>query len=569
MRKLILTLLCVTLVVTLALSVSAGTASSKTSVYAAVGNDGACQVSIHVSLRLEQVDKNLTYPVPHNATAVCLNGTRVSPRTINGVRQIDLSKSIGSMVGEFNFTVSYNIKDVVTKSEAGTPQLEIPMLSGFAYPIELLEFSVTIPGDITAKPAFSSGYHQASIEQSLSASASGNTITGYSLKNLKDHETLVMTLDVPEDMFPRSTPLISASLVDDIGMITCGALALLYWLLTLRTKPLLGQVTDLPPGGFSAGEMGSLLTLQGADLNMMVFSWARLGYILIQQDRNKRVFLHKRMEMGNERSGFEQRCFNNLFAGKKIVDTSGYRYAILCQKCNTLSPEMREQISRKSGNGRIFRILAAGVGLFGGMAMAFALVSSPVGRWLLTILLASLGAYSAWIIQKWADCLLLLDKAPIKKALIYCFPWLLLSLIGDVKLLGVIVPVSQLLAGLMAAFGGRRTEEGQRNTKLALGLRRYLKSLDQAQAQRLTQFDPDYFHNMAPYALAFGVDREFAKAFGKNGIPACSYLTTGMDGHRSASEWSGLLRSTHEAMTQRQKQLRSEGFQKLLSQWIK
>ena len=33
-----------------------------------------------------------------------------------------------------------------------------------------MEFTVTLPGEITAKPAFSSGYHQANIEKDIDKS---------------------------------------------------------------------------------------------------------------------------------------------------------------------------------------------------------------------------------------------------------------------------------------------------------------------------------------------------------------------------------------------------------------
>ena len=55
----------------------------------------------------------------------------------------------------------------------------------------------------TAKPAFSSGYHQANIEKDLYFTTSGATITAVSQAELKDHETLTMTLLVTEEMFPQ------------------------------------------------------------------------------------------------------------------------------------------------------------------------------------------------------------------------------------------------------------------------------------------------------------------------------------------------------------------------------
>ncbi len=565
MRKILGICFCIIFIFSLAISAAADTAAPSVTVYATVGNDGGCEVSIHVSLRLEQADKDLSFPVPANAKAVRLNGTRMNTRTQGDVQHIDLAGALGGMAGEINFTVSYELSNVVSKSEAGTPQVEIPLLSGFAYPIEMMEFSVTIPGQITAKPAFTSGYHQASIEQSLSAETSGNTVTGYSLKNLKDHETLTMTLPVDAGIFPEPAVPLDAALFDDVGMLVCAVLALIYWLLALRCKPMSGEKTDLPPAGFNAGELGSILTMQGADLSMMVFHWAQLGYILIQLDRNKRVFLHKRMEMGNERSGFEQRCFNNLFAGKKMVDTSGYRYAMLCKKMQVFSPNVRPLISRKSGNPRVFRLLCAGIGLFGGMSVGFALVSSVVLQWFLAIIFAALGAMSAWHIQKWADCLLLSHKQKMKNALLLSIPWVLLGMLGGITWLTVAVVLSQFLAGLMAAYGGRRTEEGRQAIKQVLGLRRYLKSMDKKELQRIVEADPDYFHDLAPYALALGVDKAFAKAFGRSGISSCAYLTTGMDGHRSAMEWSNLMTTALEAMNRRLNQMPMERFQKILA----
>ena len=53
---------------------------------------------------------------------------------------------------------------------------------------------------------------------------------------------------------------------------------------------------------------------------------------------------------------------------------------------------------------------------------------------------------------------------------------------------------------------------------------------------------------MAPYALALGVDKAFARQVGNTKISACTYLTTGMDGDMTAAEWNRLLRETTESL---------------------
>ena len=564
LRRILTVFLCIFTIFTLTVTVSATSATNVTS-YTVVDNKGNCQVTIHAQLQLEQSVKDLNFPVPIEATDIILNGGQARTRMYSDAQHVDLSSVVGGDEDSVSFTIVYTLKNVVGKSEAGAPQIRIPLLSGFDYPIESLEFSVSIPGQIQAKPAFISGYHQASIEESLSTTVSGNMVSGHSLKNLKDHETLFMTLEVSDGMFPAPPVPLESALFDDIGMITCAALALIYWLLTLRSKPLHSEKTDLPPVGFTAGELNSILTLQGANLTMMVLNWAQLGYILIQMDRNKRVFLHKRMEMGNERSAFEQRCFKNLFAGKSTVDTSGYRYAMLCKKMEVLSPNVRPLIQRKTGSFRVFRLLCAGVGLFGGMSMGFSLVSSTGWQWFWAIVLAILGSLSAWQIQNWATYLIGARKQVLTTAIYLCIPWVLLALPGSNLLVGILVPLCQLMGGLMATFGGRRTDEGYQAAKQVLGLRKYLKSLKATDLERIMETDPDYFHELAPYAIALGVGKPFAQAFGKQGIAACPYLTTGMDGHRPAMEWCNLMSEAVESMDRRQKQMTMEKMQKLIS----
>ena len=132
-------------------------------------------------------------------------------------------------------------------------------------------------------------------------------------------------------------------------------------------------------------------------------------------------------------------------------------------------------------------------------------------------------------------------------------------------LIGFLVPGAQLLAGLMLSFGGRRTEEGRQAAASVLGFYYYLLTVDKNEIRRINLQDSDYFHNLAPYALALGMDKIFAKKFGNQGIVPCPYLTTGMDGHRSALEWSALMRKTVAAMDSRRRQMPLERLQKIIA----
>ncbi len=565
MRKLLIVISVIVLLLALTVGVSADTAASRLLIQAVVDADGGCQITQILSVRIEDQDQSVLYPLPANAQNIRVTPGRTRTRGGNGVTYVDLSAAAGNMVGEATFSITYTLDNVLQFTESGAPQVNVPLLCGFDYTVETLEFTVTLPGEVTAKPAFSSGYHQASIEQELAATYSGAMVSGNSLKTLKDHETLNMILNVDQEMFARSPLFFTDTYFDDNAMVVFGALALLYWIIFLRCAPFIPKKSPQPPAGYSAGELGSVLTMQGAQINMMVLTWAQLGYVLIQLDRNQRVILHKRMDMGNERSSFEQKCFHNLFGGKLTVDTTGRRYANFCEKMNTPSPNARSLLKKGSGNPKIFRGLCAGIGLFGGFALGLALGAGAWLQWPLAILMAGMGALSAWSMHPWADSLLLLDKTKVWLALIQFAVWGCLGLLGGVPLVGFLVPGAQLLAGLMLSFGGRRTDEGRQTASQLLGFYFYLLTADKADLKRILQQDPDYFHNLAPYALALGMDKLFANKFGKQGISPCPYLTTGMDGHRSAPEWSALMRKTVAAMDNRRKQMPLEKLQKIIA----
>ncbi len=553
MRRFWSLILVFAVIFTVAVGVSAASAPS-VGTYATVTQDGSCQVNMTVQIHLDQVASDLKFPVPGEATNITLNGHRVRTQSKNNSRLIDLSDALGNLVGDITVTVSYSLTDVIHTTETEQLQLQLPLLSGFAYPVQSLEFSVTLPGAVDAKPAFSSGYHQADIEKDLTFDVSGATVSGASQKEMKDHETLVMTLIVPEELFPQTRVILPDLQALNIATGVCAGLAVLYWLIFLRCAPFRRTHCHTPTEGLSAGLINSVLNLSGADLTLMILSWAQLGYVLIQLDRQDRVTLHKRMDMGNERSDFERRCFKLLFGKRDTVNASGSSYGALCLKVQKMRPPVASYFRPRSGNPQLFRAFAAAMGLCGGVSLGIALSAGAALQWFWVIVLAIAGGYTAWLIHRWALCLYGPDKKPLWIALGCCGGWILLSCLAGKFGFGFLMSACQLFFGLMAAFGGRRTEEGRQTCRQILGLRRYLRKADKQELAQILEKDPDYFHNLAPYALALGADDAFARRFGKARLTESPYLTTGSQNTLTAAEWSTLLRRTVSIMNAAQSQ---------------
>jgi hypothetical protein len=521
---------------------------------AAFQQNGSCLVTLELNLHLEGDSQNLQYPLPGNARSVTINGNSARTSQSGGLLLVKLSQFVGNVTGDYTLRLQYTLPGLVNYDEDGKLMLTMPILSGFHQPIQGLKFTFTLPGDITTKPAFTSGYYQQTIESNIVYTVDGNTLTGTVSTELKDRENLSMTLPVSEELFPQNPVKQWRIGLDDMLMVILAVLALLYWLIFLRCAPLVGWRSTVPPAGFAAGELSELFAGRGSDLTMMVFSWAQMGYLLIHLQDGRRVILHKRMDMGNERDAEEVRLFRALFGKRRSVDGASYHYANLCKKSEAASGKSF-LYKPTSGNPRVFRLLCAGIGVLGGISLGSALAGEAVLGVLLMALLAALGGISAWVMQDWVKGLHLRDKSALYLGLGLALVWCLLGLVTGILNVTACVAGAQLLCGLAAAYGGRRTAIGRQTLSQALGLRRYLKKLPPKEALRVLRHDPEYFFDMAPYAMALGVGKEFSAAFKKKRLGACPWLTTGMDGHMTASEWYRLMLRTEQLLDARQKRL--------------
>ena len=559
MRRFLLLFFSVILLLGLCIPVSAANYASRVNITAIVGSDKSCQVTVSAVLHIQDNNGNLNFPIPAEAADVRLNNSRVRTTKNQQTQLVNLSHSIGNMTGDLTVTITYTLPNVITTGAADTPQLQLPLLSGFSNSISQLDFSVSLPGEPAEKPAFSSGYHQADIEKDLSFTVKGNTVTGGSIGELKDHETLTMYLGVEESWFPNAPLEFFESSADDVAMIVCGVLALLYWLLFLRFLPPKRELTPTVPEGLTAGQLGAVLTLGKADLSLMVLSWAQLGYVQIQSG-SKRVILHKKMDMGNERTDLEQKYFQKLFGSRESVDTTGIYYANLCRMVAKQPLNLQPYVKKKSGNPRLFRALCALIGLFGGVSFGIAVTQDAAIQGVWIFLIAVLGLFCGYYMQSPMGELFLRKSGKTAAGLLFTALWLFLGLLAGQIGLAIAVMLAQWLAGIMVFYGGRRTDAGKQEFAHILGLRQYLKTVSKEELRRIQAVDPEYFHALAPYAIALGVSRRFSQRFGKGHIPDCPYLTCRSDKIHTPRQWGDKLTTTLGNMNRRSRLLPLERF---------
>ena len=560
--RLILFILCICM---LATAVSAQSSATEVNSIITVTADGRCQITSTVGLHLDSPAASLTFPLPKNATNVAVNGTSVRTYASGmdpDVILADLS-SLNGISGDYTLMFSYILPDVLrTERNEETKKsylvMEIPLLSGFDFPVEKVSFSVTMPGEVTGKPTFSSSYLQTGIESKIESVVGGQMITGSTKQGLQDREKFSLVMTVPEEMFPGKLYIAREGNPEIIPMSICAALALIYWFIFMRTWPVFRQDRSLPIEGITAGDLGCRLTAAGVDLTMMVFTWAQLGYLRIRIDRKGRVILEKRMDMGNERTDFEAKIFRSLFARSDLVDATGVPYARLCRNVSETISGVREMYTKRAGNTFIFRVLACGISVFCGICFAMNIGKSDIIHTMLSILFVIFGATTAWGIQGGMYKIHVRGKIPLYVGAVCGLIWILLGIISGQWIMGLAVVAAQYLVGLLAAYGGRRSDLGKYNASQILGLRHFLRKLDDKKLERLLENNPDYFFDMLPLAIALGVDGKFAKAFGKMPMPNCPYLLVSRNDKRTAQEWALIVRKIADRMDKRQRRLELE-----------
>ena len=326
----------------LPLRADAVSAATRLDYTATVNVDGDAMVSLTLNLHLEDANQNLSYPLPGTASNITVYGASPATNKSCSLTVVSLTRVTGGQPGDYVVTISYSLPKVVTVAMKTDPlnkskqivdkdnlKLELPLLSGFAYPISAMNYTITLPGEFTSTPDFYSTYQQNGLASELNLLYNGNMLTGSSKSDFNDHESVYMTMTLSPDMFPGVSTYQRTGNPELVPMGILAGAALLYWLLFLRTFPARRENCTIPPEGITAGELGCRLFLKGADLTTMVLCWAQLGYILIQVD-GRRVLLHKRMAMNMTSITALQILLCLLFGALAVVTAWQLHKAAFC-----------------------------------------------------------------------------------------------------------------------------------------------------------------------------------------------------------------------------------------------
>lgn len=531
---------------------AAGAAATVTAYDAAVAvqTDGSVDVQARITVHISGTFDTLTIPLGANATACALGGEEFTKTTVDGIVCLVVERAAG-LSGDQTFQVSYSLPSCASRS-AGGQIFDLKLLpAAWDYALDKYAVTVTFPKSFTATPQFSSGYYGENVDNYLNISLQEGVLSVQTTEKLRDHDELRLYLELPADYFTLPSAASRAQGFCRVGFWLLLVLCLLYWFVRLRSPLFFPAVRRLPPLSATAGEIGFQITCDRPDLPLLTVHWATMGYLSIYRNRNGRILLRKKMDMGNERKRAEQKLFAALFAKEPICDVQSARFRRISESADRMLSAYwgRRLFRRSSGSPYLLRLLSLLAGALVLLMSFDALLPSLPLRSILLLLL-TVPASALFVLVR-RGCTTVLRRERQLPLLLGAASLLLLLFLGSragTSIFMLLALLLELFVSGVTLFGGRRREFGQDILQQLLGFRRYLRGASRAQMLRALHIDRQFYYSTLPIADALGLASAFTGHFRDVTLEDCPWLDTAEGVPHSAQEFYEIYRELLRAM---------------------
>ncbi len=540
LRRFLLVILCLLLLSAFTGSVSAAeNRIASLTQEITVDADGAAYVKVTAVVEFVSAPETFLFPLNADAGSVNASGGEYASASVNGVRCIRFSNSNG-FIGTQTFVCTYSLPRDAKEVEDGQ-QFHIDLIEqGWDYPIDELFITITFPAPVTLQPTWNSSYYGDVIDNYLEIELRENDLVVNSAAPLKDHETLEMFLNFEPGSFTLRHLPGKTTNFNQVAFYVLVIGALLYWFFFLREKPILPVTQQTAAMETTAGELPCQLYGELPDMAATLAHWGNLGYIAIHRNARGRIILKKRLDMGNERKPAEQKLFAAIFRAGPVCDLQGQRFRSVSNSASALlrSAWLKRIFTKKPGSPYLLRAIILLAGFFVCLSVFDVLLPAAGIRWLLLPIFALAGAVLCYLVQQGADSVTRRHRA-MRLAVGGASALLLVIFAASAGAFGLmaLTLLLQILCVLVTHFGGRHSAAGRELVRQNLGLRRYLRRLDQESVRRLNSLDGQFFYRMLPFAEVMGVGNAFAKRFGQWRPEPCIWLTDANRRPDSAEEF--------------------------------
>lgn len=489
-----------------------------------VSIDGAGRATVTQSLEMNVVGtvEELRFSFPEGAKNARVMGWRTKAEKEHGLRYLTVSERDGFPRTQ-TFELCYTIDGIVSEAE-DSQVLALPLLSLQDYRIGKLTFAVAMPELFSGTPRFSSGYYNTLVEDVMTVRTEEIWVVGAMKEIMRDNDSLVMTLTVPDGFFSGHHG--ESRMPSVLTTITLVLLAgvMIYWFRTLKNPPLKVRVRTLPPDGVNPGDLPFLICDGDTDFNMLVSHWAVLGYLSIYVNKAGHVILRRRMDMGNERRKLERRLFDLLFGESDVCDGASVRYKRVGEKAMQVVRRYwgKRLYEKHSGSPALAKMICwLACALAALVAMNAVAPSNGHGFFLFLALIA--GAAMGIMIAKIPGCYYMGDWIQVSIGIGCALLLLVIGIVGEAALVVIAAIAVTAFIGWQTCHGGLRRPYGDEVIGQTMGFRRFLLHASEHHVLQMMVRDPQYFYKLLPYAEAMGQGRKFVSLFHDCRLEPCQW----------------------------------------------
>ena len=544
-KRLLIVLLCMTLLCTSALAAEPVINSLKTD--CSVDSSGTASVIQTFTVTFNSPSDDVRFPIGENAEKAQVMGYRASRVTQNGICYLKLR---GGFSGTRTFTVNYTLKKLVSSDDEGQ-LFTLPLWPAqWPWAVENYSFTVTMPTEFQAKAHFSSGYDGDVVEDYLQEDLFGATYMAVLTRPMRDREAMTMTLRVADDYFSGSHQAWSAGPVASVFAVILAILAVAFWFFKLRSARISHETRTMIPDSAQSADLPYLLCSAEPDFRILLLNWANLGYISVGVNEKRHIRLYKRVEMGAERRPYEPKLFKMLFGDQTQIDCVSSRYqrtAKAAQNAITRYWE-RRLYEKNSPSPMIMKLLSALCGAVSLLCAMSAMLDESGWRWFLLLLSVPAGFALNYLIQQLAAAFAIGSKSKLAVSGCAVLVWLMFCGAQGAAAIMLTSLALALFTGIATMHGGKRGAVGTMLISQANGYRQYLKKASPHRLKLILQSDPQYFYRTLPDALALGLGDSFAARFDRTPMDPCDWLQ--IEGHtpKNAADFYSELKNDLELL---------------------
>lgn len=359
------------------------------------------------------------------------------------------------------------------------------------------------------------------------------------ITNIAPYNGITLFTQLPEGYYE------GANAVSPVPMQIAFALSVAFLLITLflqvnnhRYRPAL-QTEYVAPDGLSSAEVGTIIddSADLSDLTSLIPWFASKGYISITEvEGKKKLFgkndsdleLHKLKDLPADAPKYQKLFMEALFGKKDTVKLANLenRYEQISKALLALQREFkgkRSLIVAKPSiwisltvfilSSMVFFGTSSSVETGDGETWAFAFLVWTVPLFLIVLIRAAFSSYDMitrriWI---WLQLIIIVLGAMVCLA-IYHIMYSPADYLGP-ELPGIIIIIGGCLVALMGARTFKDTEYRQQMMSKLLGFREFIEIAEKPQLQALVDEMPEYFYDVLPYAMVFGLTDKWHKQF--------------------------------------------------------